>query len=170
MSPLTHMPAFRMPRPGVLLAALATVLAVAAPASALLGLPVSLPSADERIDTPVGYVEAAASEQGASTCYDLATPALPALPAVPALPALPVPVPAVPAIPTPSAASASCVSAGLDGASADLGIDAAGSHVSTGIQADSPVSAEEIDATASQTTSEATGFFEGLMDKVLGWF
>jgi hypothetical protein len=182
MTNMPPMPTFRTPGLRMLLASVAAVLAVAAPATALLGLPVALPAADQHIDTPLGSIDASASEQGADACYDLGTPALPvpALPAAPALPSLPVPVPvavpAVPAIPTPSAASSACVSAGLDGASADIGADAAGIHAGTGIQADSPVPMDQVESTvydaqstAGATAGEATGFFEGLAEMLFGW-
>lgn len=182
---MTHMPPMPTLRtPGrLLLASLAAVLAVAAPATALFGLPVALPAAEQHIDTPLGPVDASASEQGANACYDLATPyvPVPALPAVPALPSLPVPiavpaVPSVPAIPTPSAGSNACVSAGLDGASADIGADAAGIHAGTGIQASSPVPMDQVESTVAEaqstagaTAGEATGFLEGLADMLFGW-
>lgn len=180
MTNMPPMPTFRMPGLRMLLASVAAVLAVAAPATALFGLPVALPAADQHVDTPLGSIDASASEQGANTCYDLGTPALPALPAAPALPALPVPVPvavpAVPAIPTPSAASNACVSAGLDGASADIGADAAGIHAGTGIQADSPVSMDQVESTvydaksqAGSTAGEATSFLDDLTEMLFGW-
>lgn len=175
MSLKTHLPALWKP----LLLATAALVAVAAPATALLGLPIGLPSAQQRVETPAGSADVAAGEQGADLCYGVATPALPSLPAPPALPAVPavpalpvpVPVPAIPAVPTSMAygASASCVHAGLDGASADVGLDAAGQHVGAGIEASSPVSPGEIDATASETADEAHGFFASLVDKLFGW-
>lgn len=171
MSLKTLMPALWKP----LLLATAALLAVAAPATALLGLPVGLPSAQQGIETPIGSADVGAGEQGADACYDVATPALPPLPATPALPALPVPVPvavpAVPALPTAMAhgASSSCIHAGLDGASADVGLGAAGQHVGTGLDAGSPVSAEEIDATATGAAGEAQGFFASLVDTLFGW-
>lgn len=169
MSLKTHLPALWKP----LLLATAALVAVAAPATALLGLPIGLPSAQQSVDTPVGSADVSASEQGAGLCSDLATPALPALPAAPALPSLPVPVPvpAIPAVPTSMAygASSSCIHAGPDGAYADLGVDAAGQHVGTGIEATSPVSYDEVDAAASETAGEAQGFFESLVDTLFGW-
>lgn len=169
MTPNPPMPAFRMTR-GLLLAAVAAVVAVAAPATALLGLPIGLPSAEQSVSTPAGSADVYASEQGIDTCVDLATPALP-VPALPAVPALPVPVavPAVPALPTPYAASQACIAAGPDGASANVGLDAAGAYAGTGIDARSPVSSQEIDSTAQGATGEAKGFFESLMDKLFGW-
>ena len=171
MSTPTPMPAFRMPSLRVILAAGAALLAVAVPSSALLGLPVALPSADQHIDTPAGSIDASASEQGADLCADLYNPALPAVPALP-VPSLPVPVPmpALPAVPTVSAGADACASAGLDGVYADVGADAQGTHVGTGIEAQSPVSQQQIESTASETTSEAKGFFEGLIDSLFGWF
>lgn len=186
MTPKNLLQAFRTPRRIALLAATALV-AVAAPASALLGLPVALPGIDQRVDTPAGSIDAAASGQGASACIDLGTPALPPLPAVPALPSLPslptlpVPVaipalPSVPAVPAPSAQAKACASAGLDGASASLDADAAGSRVGTGIDAQTPVPvsavegiAAEAQGLASETSGESVGFFEGLMDTLFGW-
>ena len=163
MTNTPRMPAFRLLRPRVVLAALGTLLAVAVPVTALAGLPVGLPSAGQHVDTPAGSIDASASGQGASTCYDLATPGLPAIPAVPAVP-VPLPVQA-PALPSTYAGSAGCVGAGLDGASADVGIDAAGSYVGTGVDAQSPVSGEDLDA----TSGEAQGFFQSLLDNLFGW-
>lgn len=183
MPSMPRMPAFRTPGSRLLLASLAAVLAVAAPATALLGLPIALPAVEQHVDTPFGPVDASAGEQGAGICYDLATPAVPvpALPALPALPSLPLPVPipavpALPALPTPSAATNACVAAGLDGASADVGADAAGIHVGTGIQADSPVPMDQVESTVGEAQSTAgsaagaaTGFFEDLVETLFGW-
>lgn len=168
MTSQPHMPAFRMPSPRVLLASVAALLAVAAPATALFGLPVALPSAQQQIDTPVGSIDASASEQGVASCADLYTPAAPALPSVPSLP-VPVPVPAVPALPSTSAAANACYGAGLDGAYANADLDAAGSHVGTGIEAQSPMSQEELESTVDETTGEAKGFLEGIIDTLFGW-
>ena len=167
----TPMPAFRPTSPRFLLTALAAMMAVAAPASALLGLP-ALPSIDQQVDTPAGSIDASASENGASACADLYTPALPAVPALPSVPSLPVPVavPAVPALPAaPSAGANYCTSAGLDGVYADVGADAAGTHIGTGLEAESPVSQEQIESTASETADEAHGFFDGILDTLFGW-
>ncbi|HUR25147.1 MAG TPA: hypothetical protein VM327_03925 [Candidatus Thermoplasmatota archaeon] len=184
---MPHMPTLKnLGTPARLLfASTMAILAVAAPASALLGLPIALPSAGQHIDTAVGSADVSASEQGVDACYDLAAPALPipAAPALPAVPSLPLPVPvavpalpAVPAIPSTSAGTASCVSAGLDGASADISADAAGSHVGTGFEATSPVSEEQLASTigeaqaaAGSTAAESTSFFDGLMDTLFGW-
>lgn len=168
MTSQPQMPAFRMPSLRVLLAGMAALLAVAVPVSALPGLPVALPSVDQHIDTPVGAIDAAASEQGVASCADLYTPAVPSLPALPALP-VPVAVPAVPAIPDLSAAANACYGAGLDGAYADAGVDAAGTRIGTGIEAQSPVSEEQIDSTVDETTNEAKGFLDGLLDTLFGW-
>ena len=165
MSLQTLMRALRTP----LLLATAALVAVAAPAAAILGLPVGLPSTGHRVDTPAGYADVSASEQGADVCYDLATPALPA---APSLPSLPVPLPvSVPAIDTSAAyaGSKSCVSAGLDGASADIGVDAAGSHVGTGLSAESPVSQAQIDQAVAETQGEAQGFLDHVIDTLFGW-
>lgn len=167
MTSQPQMPAFRMPSLRVLLAGVTALLAVAAPASALPGLPVDLPGVEQRIDTPVGRIDAAASEGGVASCADLATPALPAPPSLPALP-VPVAVPAVPAIPT-SAAANLCYGAGLDGAYADADLDAAGARVATGIEAKSPVSEDELDATVDETAGQAKGFLEGILDTLFGW-
>ena len=161
-----QMPAFRMPSRGLLLATLGALLAVAAPATALLGLPVAMPSAQQQIDTPAGSIDASASEQGVASCADLYTPAVPALPSVPSLP---VPVPAVPAVPTPSAGANACYGAGLDGAYADASLDAAGSHVAYGIDAKSPVSQEQLESTVDETSHETQGFLQGIIDTLFGW-
>ncbi|MHB1260597.1 MAG: hypothetical protein ACYC2H_02650 [Thermoplasmatota archaeon] len=157
-----------MPSLRVLLTSVAAILAVAVPASALPGLPVGLPSIEQQIDTPVGRIDAAASEQGIASCANLSTPAVPALPVLPALP-VPVAVPSVPALPTPSAAAQACYGAGLDGAYADANVDAAGNHVATGIEAHSPVSEEQLDSTVDETAGQATGFLEGILDTLFGW-
>lgn len=164
-------PAFRTLRLGLLMATFGALVAVASPATALPGLP-ALPSVDQRIDTPAGGIDASASEQGAALCSDLSTPTLPAVqfPAVPSLP-VPVAVPAVPALPTSSvsAAAGSCVSAGLDGASINADINAAGAQAGTGIAAESPISQQELEATVDETTGEAHGFFEGIIETLFGW-
>lgn len=170
-------PALRTPSLKLMMAALGAIVAVAAPASALLGLPVGLPAIDQQVDTPAGGATVAAGESGAATCVDLGTPALPPLPAVPALPPLPVAVPlpglpAVPALPTPSAAADACVTAGPQGASADVGIDAAGTHVGTGIDAESPVPAgtvEAAEAAATDASHEAGSFLDDLIETLFGW-
>jgi hypothetical protein len=166
-------PAFRTLRLGLLLATVGSLVAVAAPASALPGLAMALPSVDQRIETPAGSIDAHASDQGAAFCSDVYTPTLPAVPALPAVPSLPVPV-AVPAIPAPStssiyAAADSCASAGLDGASITADVEAAGAHAGTGIAAESPVSQKQVEATVDETTGQAKGFFEGLLDTLFGW-
>jgi hypothetical protein len=184
---MPHMPNLQnLGTPGRLLFASAlAVLAVAAPASALLGLPVALPGAEQRIDTPAGYADVSAGEHGADACIDLATPSLPipAAPSLPALPSLPLPlpvpvpaVPAVPAIPSPSAGAETCVAAGLDGASASVAADANGVHAGTGIEASSPVSEEQLAATvgeaqsaAGSTASESKGFFDQVYETLFGW-
>jgi hypothetical protein len=148
-------------------AGLFAVLAAAVPASAALGLPIGLPSVGQHIDTPLGPVDADASENGASACADLATPALPALPAVPSLP-LPVPV-AVPAVPAVGAATQDCASAGLDGAHAQVGAQAAGLSASTGADVDTSPAHQAVDG-ATQTASESSGFFQGLLDSIMSWF
>ena len=184
---MPHMPNlqnFGTPARLLFMSALA-VIAVAAPASALLGLPIALPSADQRLDTPAGYADISAGEQGADACIDLATPNLPipAAPSLPALPSLPLPVPvavpavpAVPALPSASAGAETCVSAGLDGASASVGADAAGMHAGTGIEASSPVSEEQLASTVGEaqsavasTTEESKGFFEQVYETLFGW-
>lgn len=185
MTSMPPMPTLRTPSARLVLASLAAIIGVAASATALPGLPIGLPSADQHIDTPIGSADASASEQGADVCYDLATPALPvpALPAAPAVPALPVPlpvavpaVPAVPALPTPSAGADTCVSAGLDGASASFGAGAAGISAGTAIQANSPVPMDQVESTVGEakstvdsTAGEATGFFEGIANLLFGW-
>ena len=177
MAPNNILQAFRTPRRMVLLVS-AALLAVAAPASALLGLPVALPSAEQHVDTPAGSIDAYASEQGASTCADLGTPALPSLPSAPSVPSLPLPVsvPSVPQVPYPSASGQACASAGTDGASASLGANAAGSYVGTGIDAQTPIPVSEVEGIAGQaeglateTSNESVGFFEGLIDTLFGW-
>jgi hypothetical protein len=166
MTSRPQMPAFRMPSRGLLMATVGALLAVAAPATALLGLPVAMPSAQQQIDTPAGSIDASASEQGVASCADLYSPAVPALPSVPSLP---VPVPAVPAVPTPSAGANACYGAGLDGAYADASLDAAGSHVSYGIDAKSPVSQEQLESTVDETSNEVQGFLQGIIDTLFGW-
>jgi hypothetical protein len=120
---------------------------------------------DQSIDTPAGRIAAATSERGAMVCSDLSTPALPALPAAPPLP---VPV-AVPAVPTLSARADACASAGLDGASANAGIDSTAAHAQAGLEADSPVSHDEVEATVDETAGSAKGFLTGLIDTLFGW-
>jgi len=159
MRPTNLLPALKLPT--LLVVAGAALVAVALPASAVLGLPVSLPSAGQHIDTPVGSIDADASENGASACADLATPALPAIPAVP----LPLPVP-VPAVPDLGAASKDCASAGLDGASASAGAQAAGLSAGTGADVDTSA----VHGAAEQSSSAATGFFQGIIDTVMSWF
>lgn len=162
--------AFRTPALKWLLAAGAALVAIAVPASAGLGLPIALPSAGQHVDTPVSSTDLSASESGVDTCNGIATPALPALPAAPAVPVpLPVPTPALPALPTPSANAKACVHAGLDGASASVGGDAAGQPIGIGAHADSPVDAEKAVGDAQSVASQAQGFFEGLVDTLFGW-
>lgn len=169
MSSQTRMPALRTPALKWLLAAGAALVAVAVPVSAGLGLPIG---AGQHVDTPVSSTDVSASEQGADLCNSIGTPALPSLP-VPAVPTpplpLPVPVPAVPSLPTPSAGADACIHAGLDGASASIGADAAGSHLGAGAQADSPVDAGQVASDAQATAGEAKGFFENLVDTLFGW-
>lgn len=166
MTSQPHTPAFRMPSRGLFLATVGALLAVASPATALFGLPVAMPSAEQQVDTPVGTIDASASEQGVASCSNLHSPAVPALPSVPSLPA---PVPAIPAVPTLSAAANACYGAGLDGVYADAGLDAAGSHVSYGIDAQSPVTQEQLESTVDETSGEAQGFLAGLIDTLFGW-
>jgi hypothetical protein len=185
---MPHMPKLQnLGTPGLrlLFASAVAVLAVAAPASALLGLPIGLPSVDQQIDTPAGSVDLSAGEQGADACVDLATPNLPipAAPSVPALPSLPLPVPvavpavpAVPALPSTSAGAATCASAGLDGVSANVDSNAAGIQTGTGIEASSPISEEPIASTVGEaqsavgsTADESKGFFDGLFETLFGW-
>lgn len=154
-------PAFRTPRIGLLLATACALLLVAAPANALP----ALPSIEQGIDTAAGRVDASAGAHGANACYDLATPALPALPAVPTLP-VPVQVPAVPNV---SAQADSCVSAGLDGVSYNSGIDTPLGRHEAGIDADAPISQDEVEAMADETTGEAKGFLDSLIDTLFGW-
>lgn len=169
----------------LLLATLTTVVAVAAPATALLGLPIGIPSVDQSIETPAGTAQASAGESGAATCIDLGTPALPvpALPAAPALPALPVPlpvavpsVPALPALPAPSADAEVCAAAGPGGVSAGIDADAAGIHAGTEAEAPMPVPLDQVESTvgeATQTADSATGGAQGFLDQVVeilfGW-
>ena len=143
MSLQTRKPALR------LLLAAAAVLVAAAPASATLGLPEALPTAAERIDTPVSSHEVILGGSGADACNSVYTPALPALP----VPPLPVPVP----VPSPSAAADSCIHAGTDGVSASASADAAGSHAEAAAGADAP------------DTEGAQGFLSGLIDALFGW-
>jgi hypothetical protein len=140
-------------------AGLLTVLAAAIPASALLGLPVAVPAIGQHVDTPLGTIDANASEDGASACADLATPALPAIPALP----LPVAVPQVPDV---GAASNDCVSAGLDGAHANLGAQAAG----TSAQAGADVDTSQAHQAAEETVHHSGGFLQDLIDSVMSWF
>lgn len=170
MSLQTRMPALRTPAMKWLLAAGAALVAVAVPASAGLGLPIGT---GQHIDTPVSSTDLSASDQGADLCNGVSTPALPPLPATPAVPALPVPVPvpvpSAPSLPTLSAASDACVHAGLDGASASIGGDAAGSHIGAGAQANSPVDAGQAVSDAKSTADGAKGFFDSLVDTLFGW-
>lgn len=161
MDSQTHTPAFRTPRLGLLFAAACALLVAAAPVNALP----ALPAVDQSIDTAAGRIDASAGAHGANVCSDLATPALPALPAVPALP-VPVQVPAVPNI---SAQADTCASAGLDGVSAQAGIDSPLGRAGAGIEAKSPVSQDDVEAMADETTGEAKGFLEGLLDTLFGW-
>lgn len=154
-------PAFRTPRAGLLFAAACALLAVAAPATALPSLPV----VHQGIDTAAGRIEASAGEQGARICSDLATPALPSLPAAPALP---VPV-AVPTLPTLAAKADACAAAGLDGASAQAGVGTALGHATAGIEAESPVSQDDVEAVADETAHDAKGLVQSLIDTLFGW-
>jgi hypothetical protein len=161
-------PAFRTTRIAFLVATAAcALLAAAAPANALPGLPIAVPTVQQSVATPAGSIDASAGEQGASFCSDLYTPSLPPLPAVPALP-LPMQVP-IPAVPTTAANANLCASAGLDGASADAGIDSAVAHAHTGVDAQSPVSVGEVEGLAGETAGHATGFFESLYNALFGW-
>ncbi|HJQ93024.1 MAG TPA: hypothetical protein VJ874_01930, partial [Candidatus Thermoplasmatota archaeon] len=76
---------------------------------------------------------------------------------------------AVPAVPIPSANAAACASAGLDGASAHADIDSTVADASTGIEAKSPVSQDEVEALADETTGTAKGFLQGVLDTLFGW-
>ncbi|MHB1261779.1 MAG: hypothetical protein ACYC2H_08690 [Thermoplasmatota archaeon] len=152
-------PAFRMSRFGLLLATACALLVVAAPANALP----ALPAVNQSIDTPAGRIDASAGEYGARFCSDLATPALPSLPATPALP-----VP-VPALPSTSAKADVCASAGLDGASAQAGVVTAVGQAGAAVDAQSPISHDEVEALADETTGNAKGLLQGLIDTLFGW-
>lgn len=159
--------AFRTPAMKWLLAAGAALVAIAVPASAGLGLPIAA-STGQHIDTPVSSTDLSAGDDGVDACNKVYTPALPPLPALPT-PPLPVPLPvSAPSVPDLSAAANACTHAGLDGASASVDGDAAGSHIGAGAQADAPVG--EVASQAQSAAGEAQGFFDSLVDTILGWF
>jgi hypothetical protein len=151
MSLMTRTPALRM-----LLVAAAAVVAAAVPASAGLGLPVALPAAQQQVSTPVSSHSLSAGAHGADVCNAVATPALPSLP----VPPVPIPVP-LPALPSASAAADTCVHAGLDGVSASLDGDAAGSQIGAAASAEAP--------DVGKAGSDAKGILETIVDTLFGW-
>jgi hypothetical protein len=87
-------------------------------------------------------------------------------PPPPPPPPLPVAAPSVPDL---SAGANVCTHAGLDGASASIDGDAAGSHIGAGAQANAPVDAGQVVGDAQSTAGEAKGFFDTLVDTLFGW-
>lgn len=133
--------------------ALGSLLAVAGTA---LALPLGI---DQNVATPIGALDAHADQDGASTCLDMASPALPAVPYVP----LPVATPAVPQV---YAQGYTCADAGLDGINVATSTDAAGLQAEAGSQLDTSQQHDD----AKGILGSVKGFFEDFGNSIASLF
>lgn len=152
MTPTTNPTARRL---NVALLLGAALLAVAAPAQAQL----ALPAIDQSVATPIGALDAHADQDGASTCLDMASPAVPAVPYVP----LPVATPAVPQV---YAQGYTCADAGLDGINVATSTDAAGLQAEAGSHLDTSQQHDD----AKGILGSVKGFFEDLGNSIVSLF